>query len=43
MTMSYENFSSFAEVEALYKNVVPMGGKNRRGMNIKPLATRSRS
>lgn len=43
MTMSYENFSSFSEVEALYNNVIPMGGKNKKGMNIKPLAARSRS
>ncbi len=40
--MSYENFSSFSEVEALYKSVPPMGGKNNKGKNIKPLATRSR-
>lgn len=42
MTMSYENFSTFAEVEALYKNVQPMGGRNK-GKNIRPLATRTRS
>ena len=41
--MSYENFSSFSEVEALYKNVIPMSGKNKKSMNIKPLAARSRS
>jgi hypothetical protein len=43
MTISYENFSSFEEVETLYNNVIPMGGKNKKSMNIKPLATRSRS
>ena len=40
--MSYENFSSFSEVEALYKNVSPMGGKNNKGKNIRPLASRAR-
>lgn len=43
MTMTYENFSSFEEVETLYKYTIPMGGKNKTGKNIKPLATRSRS
>ena len=43
MTISYENFSTFAEVETLYKNVKPMAGRMNKGKNIRPLASRKRS
>ena len=43
MPMSFENYSSFAEVEKLYNDVKPMGGKNKTGKDIRPLACRKRS
>lgn len=43
MSMSYKNYSSFAEVEKLYNDVKPIGGKYKTGKDIRPLASRNRS
>ena len=42
MALTYSNFQTFAEVEAYYNKIKPLGGKDNVGKDIRPIGDRRR-